>query len=166
VNCAAYNRGVSVPDRKEIAVRLLFLLGVSIGAMALAACGDSGEGGAVSVTLKEWEVIVDKESVPEGPIDFTIKNDGEETHEFVIIKTDIDPGELPTADDGSVDEDAPDIDVKQEVEDIENGDKTGRTYDLESGSYALICNIVDEEDGQTESHYAQGMYAGLTVEAE
>jgi hypothetical protein len=144
-------------------VRLLFLLGVSIGALALAACGDSGEGGEVGVTLKEWEVILDTESVPEGPVEFTIENNGEETHEFVIIKTDIDPGDLPTADDGSVDEDAPDIDVKQEVEDIENGDKTGRTYQLDPGSYALICNIVDENDGESIAHYGEGMYAALEV---
>lgn len=147
-------------------MRLQFLLGVSIGALALAACGGSGEGGEVDVTLKEWEIIVDRESVPEGPIEFTIENDGEETHEFVIIKTDIDPGDLPTADDGSVDEDAPDIDVLQEVEDIENGDKTGRTYELDPGNYALICNIVDENDGESVAHYSEGMYAGLEVAEE
>lgn len=147
-------------------MRLFILPALSLAALALAACGGSGEGGKIEATLSEWEISIDKDSVPRGPIDFTIKNDGDETHEFVIIKTGIAPGELPTKDDGSVDQDAPDIDVQQEVEDIESGDKTGRTYELDPGSYVLICNIVDEKDGKTESHYENGMNRGFTVEEE
>ncbi|MEO6198226.1 MAG: hypothetical protein ABIP58_09015 [Dehalococcoidia bacterium] len=145
-------------------MRLLILPALALTALFLVACGDSGEGGKIEVTLTEWEISIDKDSVPRGPIEFTIKNDGDETHEFVVIKTDIAADELETTDDGSVDEDAPDIDVKQEVEDIESGDKTGRTYELDAGSYVLICNIVDEEDGETESHYENGMRQGLAVE--
>jgi len=147
-------------------MRLLFLLALTLTALILVACGDSGEGGKVEVTLSEWEVVIDKDSVPRGPIDFTITNDGDETHEFVIIKTGIAADELPTTDDGSVDEDAPDVDVQQEVEDIESGDRTGRTYELDAGSYVLICNLVDDEGETTESHYENGMRQGLTVEEE
>jgi hypothetical protein len=154
------------PFGKELPVRLLILPVLALAALSVVACGDSGEGGKIEVTLTEWEISIDNDSVPRGPIEFTIKNDGDETHEFVVIKTDIAADELQTKDDGSVDEDAPDTDVKQEVEDIESGDKTGRTYELDAGSYVLICNIVDEEDGQTESHYENGMRQGLTVEEE
>jgi hypothetical protein len=154
------------PFGKELPVRLLILPALTLAALFVVACGDSGEGGKVEVTLTEWEISIDNDSVPRGPIEFTIKNDGDETHEFVVIKTDIAADELQTKDDGSVDEDAPDTDVKQEVEDIGSGDKTGRTYELDAGNYVLICNIVDEEDGQTESHYENGMRQGLTVEEE
>lgn len=145
-------------------MRLLILPALALAALFVVACGDSGEGGKIEVTLTEWEISIDKDSVPRGPIDFTINNDGDETHEFVVIKTDIAADELQTTDDGSVDEDAPGIDVKQEVEDIESGDKTGRTYELDAGNYVLICNIVDGEGEPTESHYENGMRQGLTVE--
>jgi hypothetical protein len=37
--------------------------------------------------------------------------------------------------------------------------------DLESGSYVLICNIVEkEEGGEVESHYQNGMRTEFTVE--
>ena len=38
------------------------------------------------------------------------------------------------------------------------------TANLEAGSYVLLCNIVEEEDGETESHYAEGMHTSFTVE--
>jgi hypothetical protein len=38
------------------------------------------------------------------------------------------------------------------------------TVDLDAGSYALICNIVEEEEGEPEAHYAEGMRADFTVE--
>lgn len=146
---------------------LLPLFALIAGSFALlAACGDSGTGGELDVKLDEWSITVDKETLPKGPIEFTIKNDGERKHEFLIVKTDIAPDDLPTNDDGSFDQDAPDVDVVREVEDLEDGDKTGRTYDLDAGEYAFICNRVEEIDGTETSHYAQGMRAGFTVTEE
>ena len=48
--------------------------------------------------------------------------------------------------------------------DIEVGDTASLTVDLEAGSYVAVCNIVEEEDGETESHYQEGMRASFTVE--
>jgi uncharacterized cupredoxin-like copper-binding protein len=143
-------------------VRLLFPLAVLFAALAVA-CGDEGEGGDVHVTLSEWSVTLDKESVTEGPIDFDLANDGEREHEFVIIQTDIPAGDLPTNEDGSVDEDAAGVDVEQEVEDLEDGEETSRTYSLDPGHYALICNIVEDIDGEETSHYDQGMFTDLEL---
>jgi hypothetical protein len=35
--------------------------------------------------------------------------------------------------------------------------------DLEPGGYAFICNLVEEEDGETEVHYKLGMRTAFTV---
>lgn len=127
--------------------------------------GDGDGGSGIAVTLQEWAVTPDSDSVAAGEVTFDIENTGEETHEFVVLSTDIDPNELPTADDGSVDEEGGEMEVVDEVEDIPSGDTATLTVDLDAGAYALICNIVEEEEGgETESHYAQGMRIAFTVE--
>lgn len=35
------------------------------------------------------------------------------------------------------------------------------TLDLEPGSYVLLCNIIETENGQTEGHYRMGMRTRL-----
>jgi hypothetical protein len=127
------------------------------------ACGDSGEGGTVQVTMTDDSLTLEPTSVPKGPIEFDIKNDGKEQHSLLIIETSIPADQLPTKDDGSLDDDAPDIDVKHEVEEIDDGDDTGRTYDLDPGTYVLISNKVREREGQEVADYSEGMYATLTV---
>ena len=131
-----------------------------------AGCGDSKEGGDVDVTLSEWSIVLDKETLPEGPIEFTIENKGEREHEFVIVRTSLAADELPAKDDGSVDEDGADVDVEREVEDIEDGDRTSRTFELDPGSYVFLCNIVEDIEGEETSHYEKGMRVGFTVTAE
>ena len=143
----------------------------------LAACGDDdddddhggdgtdGEGTAVAVTLSEFSITSDVASGPAGTFDFTIENTGpDDPHEFVVVKTDLDPASLPTVEDGSVDEEGEGIEVEGEVEDLEVGATETLSLDLEAGSYAFICNIVEEEEGETESHYQEGMRTAFTVE--
>jgi hypothetical protein len=36
--------------------------------------------------------------------------------------------------------------------------------DLEPGSYVLICNIAEGEEGELESHYEEGMRTAFIVE--
>lgn len=134
--------------------------------LTLSACGDEGEGGEVDVTLKEWAVEPGVGTLPEGPVTFNTDNEGpDEDHELVIIKTDFAPDELPTNDDGSVDEGASGLDVKGTVRDIEPGDDNSGVYTLDPGKYALICNRVSDVDGQETAHYAQGMYTAFTITA-
>jgi uncharacterized cupredoxin-like copper-binding protein len=55
--------------------------------------------------------------------------------------------------------------VLGEVEDVEAGDERELTLDLEPGDYVLLCNVVEEEEtGEVESHFAEGMHATFTVE--
>lgn len=116
----------------------------------------------VDVILTEWKVGATPLSVPAGETYFLADNAGGEAHEFVVIKTDLDPGELPVID-GKVQEDR--VDIIGEIEPYKAGTQASIAFDLAPGSYALICNIVEEESsGKLESHYEEGMYTGFTVE--
>jgi len=132
-------------------------------ALFVVACGDSGEGGKVNVTMKEGSLTVDPASVPKGPVEFAIKNEGQKKHSLLIIRTSIPPGELPTKDDGSVDTGAADVDVQHEIDEINDGDDTSRTYQMDPGTYVLISNTVQEENDVKTADYSLGMYASLTV---
>jgi hypothetical protein len=122
-----------------------------------------GAESAIAVTLREYEVIVDAETVQAGQTTFSATNMGpEDEHEFVVIRSDLDSGDLPTNADGSVNED--EVDVIDEIEEFPVGEARELTVDLEPGSYVLICNVVVQEEGETESHYRNGMHTSLVVE--
>jgi len=124
----------------------------------------SADGGAtqVDVTLQEWAVVIGQDSAPAGDVTFSITNDGpDDIHEFVIFKTDLAPGDLPVDDQGVVDETGGGLEVVDEVEDVEVGATAELPVTLESGSYVLVCNVYDEDEG--EAHYSMGMRAEFTV---
>jgi hypothetical protein len=117
---------------------------------------------AVTVVLREWAVEPDSASVPAGHVTFTADNQGPiDPHELVIIRTDLSPDALPIVDD-RVPEDQ--VDIIGEIEPIDAGTQESATFELEAGSYALICNIAELEEGQIESHYQLGMFTAFTVE--
>lgn len=117
-------------------------------------------GGVVEVRLSEWSVRPTPAQVPAGTITFQVSNIGLSPHDFIVIRTDIDPDNLPTRQDGSVDLGAGGLDVTGQIEPFSGGLERSLTVRLEAGAYALICNIV-ESDGT--SHYQRGMLAGFTV---
>jgi uncharacterized cupredoxin-like copper-binding protein len=135
------------------------------GASPTSAAATPSDGGeTVEVLLNEFSVLPDPDSVAEGEVTFRVTNEGpDDVHEFVIIATALEADALPTVEDGSVDETG--VEVIDEIEDIAVGDTQEVTVDsLEAGPYVLICNIVEEEDGVTESHYQLGMRRAFTVE--
>jgi uncharacterized cupredoxin-like copper-binding protein len=136
------------------------------------ACGGDGDGesspskaggdGTVAVTLQEFSVATVPSSAPAGAVTFKVSNTGpDDTHEFVVISTDLDPTALPTAKDGSVLEDGEGMQVIDEIEDLEVGNSETLAVDLEAGPYVLICNVYDKKE--KESHYQEGMRTGFTV---
>ena len=130
----------------------------------VAGCGDDDGGEEVNVVLSEFVVEPEQESADSGEITFAIDNEGGDTHEFLVVEADS-ADDLPVDDDGAFDEAAFGEDnVLDEVEDIEAGDTAELTLDLEAGTYVLLCNIVEDEDGEVESHFAEGMHATFTVE--
>ncbi|MGH2462863.1 MAG: hypothetical protein ACRDFZ_04450 [Candidatus Limnocylindria bacterium] len=122
-----------------------------------------GGGTSINVTLQEWAVLPDADSAPAGDVTFVVTNDGpDDVHEFVIIRTDLDPGSLPTDATGAVDEAGADIEVIDEIKDIAVRGTAEVTATLEAGNYILICNIYTESED--EAHYAMGMRVAFTVE--
>jgi uncharacterized cupredoxin-like copper-binding protein len=131
-------------------------------ALAGSSCGGDDEA-TVTITLQEFAVGADPASVSAGSITFEATNEGpDDVHEFVVIATDLAITDLPTVEDGSVDEAGEGLEVIGEIEDIPVGETQSVTLDLEAGNYALICNIYDAEED--ESHYEEGMRTSFTVE--
>jgi uncharacterized cupredoxin-like copper-binding protein len=119
--------------------------------------------GDVAVTLQEWAVVPAPATATAGDVTFTITNSGpEDEHEFVVIRTDLDPGALPTDSTGAVDEAGAGIEVVDEVEEIAVDQSEELTVNLTAGNYVLICNIFDETEN--ESHYQMGMRIAFDVQ--
>jgi uncharacterized cupredoxin-like copper-binding protein len=142
-------------------------------ALMAAACGDDGNddgdgggggggGSTVDVTLQEFAVSANPTSVDAGEVTFEITNDGpDDVHEFVVIRTDLGVTELPTDENGAVEEEGEGLEVVDEVEELPVGESESLSVDLDAGNYVLICNIYDEEE--QEAHYQEGMRTSLTV---
>ena len=110
-------------------------------------------------------MIPAQDSVPAGSVTFRATNEGpEDHHELVVIQTDLAPDALPTAEDGSADEAGEGIEVIGEIEEFDVGGTQTGTFDLQAGNYVLICNVVEEHEGEVEAHYKLGMRAAFTVQ--
>ena len=148
------------------------LLAVSAVGSLSVGCGTGGaspsptadEGGAatVMVALQEWAVVPEANSAPAGEVTFEISNEGpDDVHEFVVIRTDLDVAALPTDANGAVEEGGEGMEVIDEVEDLPVGETQTLRLTLDAGSYALICNIWDDVEG--EAHYQMGMRTAFEV---
>lgn len=115
----------------------------------------------VAIELGEWSVLPDPDRVQADKITFDVSNLGQKPHEFAIVRTDLDPDDLPTADDGSVDED--ELKPLGEVEEIQPEGDGKLEVELTAGSYVLFCNLVEEAEGETEVHYKLGMRTPFEV---
>jgi len=138
--------------------------GISLlaGSALLGACasGDTTveeSAGPSSVTgeVKEWEVVVDTDTVPAGEVTFTITNNGTIEHEFLVVKTDLADGEIPV-DGDHFSESLESIDVIDEIGEYAAGTTEALTVTLEAGNYQLVCNIP--------AHYQAGMHTAFVVE--
>ncbi|HZD57696.1 MAG TPA: sulfocyanin-like copper-binding protein [Anaerolineales bacterium] len=121
----------------------------------LAACGSNAVDVSLGTPEQTYTMQLSKDSAKAGEVTFHLTNNAaSETHEFVIVQTDLPADSLPMNEDGSlVLEDQ--INAVDEAEDIEPGDSVDLTVNLPAGHYALICNI--------ENHYTQGMHTDFTV---
>lgn len=146
--------------RRSFALATLLALGV--GSVA---CSSDDGGGTVEVTLQEFAIAATPTSIGAGEVTFEATNDGPaDPHELVVFRTDLAPDGLPTGDDGAVDEEGEGVELIDEIEEFPVGETQSMTLDLDAGSYVFICNIVEEEDGEPESHYQEGMRLAFTVE--
>lgn len=150
--------------RSTISRRLL--VAAAVTSLAVVGCttgDDGGEATTVAVSLQEWAVVPAQDSAPAGDVTFEVINDGPaDVHEFVVLKTDLGPADLPVDENGVVSEEGEGIEVIDEIEDIPVGESQDLTVSLEAGNYVLLCNIWSEDEG--EAHYKMGMRVAFTVD--
>lgn len=124
-----------------------------VGAAFAAACGGmAADTAGTDVRLHDFGIDLARTSFDAGEVTFRLANEGPSVHEFVIVRSDTEPGSLPVVE-NEVDEAA--LDAVDEVEDVAVGATPTLTVDLAPGSYIVFCNIT--------GHYAAGMHAGFTV---
>ena len=125
-------------------------------AVALAfAAGSCGGGSGIGVTLADFSITPAESTGAAGELTFDVTNDADQTHEFVVFKTDLAEDALPTDDEGLVDEAGEGVELVDEIEDVEGGSTQSLTVNLDAGNYVFICNLP--------GHYAQGMHASFSV---
>jgi hypothetical protein len=131
--------------------------------LGLVGCSDD-EASSIDVTLGEFIVEPDPTSVDAGEIELVGENGGAELHELVVVRA-ADAEALPTDEDGAVVEDElAEGAFIGEIEDIDAGSSKSATFDLAAGDYVLFCNITEEEEsGEVESHFEEGMHATIEV---
>ena len=136
-------------------IRSVALPAILLALLTIAATACSKDSGKVGVTEKDFSITLDSSSADAGEVTFEVTNDGPSTHEFVVFRTDLAAADLPTADDGTVDEEGQGVEAIDEIEDITNGSTQSLTVNLDAGKYVVICNLP--------GHYAQGMHASFTA---
>lgn len=111
----------------------------------------------VRVELSNWEVSPSKSSIEAGQVTFTVVHveedhghgDGEagRIHDLAVLR------KLP---DGT-------YELVARTPELATGEEATLTVDLEPGEYELVCDVVEEVDGETISHTREGMRATFTV---
>ena len=129
---------------------------------ALGACGsdsnDSSDSTSNDITgsIAEWTVETDATTAKAGEVVFTVTNDGTIGHEFLVVKTDMAPGEIPLDGDHFA-EPTDGLEVIDEIGEFAKGTTESLTVTLDPGNYQLVCNLPD--------HYSAGMSMAFTVVA-
>ncbi len=123
-------------------------------AWVLAGCSQAAAG-ATEVVVHEtvFDITVMPDTVPAGKVTFVVSNPSLMRHEFLVIKNNKPPADLPLWPNGRVNEDV--VDIIDTIEDVPPHGSGNLTLDLDPGRYVLICNLP--------SHYMQGMHAELVV---
>ena len=109
----------------------------------------------VKVSLKEWSVTPDTPSVPAGPVQFDVTNDGTAQHNFRVIKTELASDKLPVSN-SAADESQLDVVAASAGTFIAIGAGDTVSAQLAPSSYVLICNVP--------THYQLGMRVAFTVQ--
>lgn len=127
---------------------------------ALGACGsDSNDSedatsNDITGTVSEWKVETDATTAKAGEVVFTITNNGTIGHEFLVVKTDMAPGEIPLDGDHFA-EPTDGLEVIDEIGEFAKDTTETLTVNLDAGNYQLVCNLPD--------HYSAGMHMAFTV---
>ena len=107
----------------------------------------------VTATLTDKAITLDVDSVPAGPVKFTVINAGTIVHSLVLLKTDTPHDQIPAdkADPARVDE----AGILRTTGQFGVGETREFSVQLVAGKYVLVCNEP--------AHYIVGMHAPFTV---
>jgi uncharacterized cupredoxin-like copper-binding protein len=123
---------------------ILLTMMLPVIALTLVACGPKGPP-VVNVSLSEYKIVLDKTSIPAGPVKFVIKNTGSLAHAFTL---EADAKNEPFELNGK----------KSETGDIQPDQTATLEWTIDNaGEYQLICH--------TPGHLEQGMTTAFTVTA-
>jgi uncharacterized cupredoxin-like copper-binding protein len=149
----------------NLSVALVVVLNAACGAAenVIEDVDDTREPTDVNVSLREFSIDPSPAFAPAGTVRFHVTNDGEEQHEFLVIRTELAPNALPRAANGSYQENGEGTELLDEIEMVMPGETRELELDLNEGGHVLICNMVEIEDDIVEAHYAKGMYAAFDV---
>jgi uncharacterized cupredoxin-like copper-binding protein len=133
---------------------------LTAGAVLLPLFGCTGQpstaprGPVLDVLVKDFKIEPSLPATESGLVKLRVRNAGPATHEFVVVRSDLPPDQLPIAADGlSVDEDR--VAPVGELGEVEAGATGTLTLALAPGHYVLFCNL--------EGHYLTGMSASIEV---
>jgi uncharacterized cupredoxin-like copper-binding protein len=136
-----------------IAVGLLLAVGAAGATFPQAASAQDGT--HMTLTLNEWAILSEVPEVAAGEITFDVMNTGEDVHEVIFIRSDMDITTLPPSRvRGEVDEEA----IGEYIggfEDVQPAAMASGAINLTPGRYILLCNLTN--------HYAKGMVSTLQV---
>jgi uncharacterized cupredoxin-like copper-binding protein len=120
---------------------------LAVVALTLVACAPAGPTATVvNVTLSEYKIVLDKTSIPAGPVTFELKNDGTLAHAFLLEP--VGAKNEPFERDGK----------KSQTGDIAAGETGTLEWTIDAaGEYQLTC--------YTPGHFEQGMTTTFTVTA-
>jgi uncharacterized cupredoxin-like copper-binding protein len=133
------------------------LLAVLVIAIAGCSSGGANSQGAATVAPileKDFKITARRYEVPAGKVDLSVKNDGPDAHELIVVR-ETDAG-LPLRKDGiTVDEDAIEKRTLATLEPGQPGETRQLDVALAPGRYLLLCNMA--------GHYMGGMHTELVV---
>ena len=146
-----------------------FVAVVCLGTSVLAGCGaDPADGpeaddhrssgaprNSIAGAVSEWSVETTANSAFSGDVTFAITNFGTMAHEFLVVRTDFEPGRIPLTSESRFDEEAEGLEVIDEIPEFKVRTTGLLTVKLEPGKYQLLCNIA--------GHYKAGMYKAFEV---
>ena len=137
-------------------IALSAALAVGTGALISTHAASAQTSTRMTVTLSEYSIMTEIPAAPAGDITFDVVNTGDEIHEMIVFKSDMDVKALPksSANPGEVDEDK----VGEYIggfEDVQSATSASGTLVLAPGRYILLCNL--------NKHYENGMVTSFQV---
>ena len=115
-------------------------------------------GGTIGIGLNQWSITPTAAKVSAGSVTFNVDNQGNITHEFVVLRTDTAAAAIKVGtfedEPDRIDEDHAGTNVG-ETGDLTAGAMKAITINLTPGHYVFVCNLS--------GHYQQGMHTDFTV---